>query len=140
MIEGMHVEWSYADELLTFRLHAPYRGWLALGFNTTNMLPGSHRVSAQVVGSGPDLAEQFVLGFADARSFSTLGAQSSVVHYAGQEDDSGTSFTFTLDTRIRDEFHHDLRPGKRIWLICAYSLTDDFSTPSIMQRHVEVQL
>jgi hypothetical protein len=140
IVEGMHVEWSYEGDFLTFQLHSPYPGWLALGFNTINALPGSHRINGQVVGKGPDLAEQFVLGFGDARSFSALGARSTVLSYEGHEDGNGTTFTFTLDTRIQDEFHHDLREGQRIWLICSYSLSDDFNTPSVMQRHVEVQL
>ncbi|RMF01580.1 MAG: hypothetical protein D6772_04590 [Bacteroidetes bacterium] len=140
IIEGMHVEWTYEGHLLTFKLRSPYQGWLALGFNSNNTLPGSHRVNGQVVSSGPDLAEQYVLGFGDARPLTALGAQNSVVDYHGDEDESGTSFEFTIDTSIRDEFHHDLRQGQRIWLICAYGLSDDFSTPSIMQRHVEVEL
>ncbi|PSR08429.1 MAG: hypothetical protein DA408_20555 [Bacteroidetes bacterium] len=140
VIDGMQVEWAYEGDLLTFKLHSPYQGWLALGFNPANDLINANLVMGAVAEENTRMEEFFVVGFDNQQSITSLGGQPAVQHYLGHEDASGTSFEFTIDTRVTDDFHYDLREGQRVWLICSYSMADDFGHYSIMRRHLEITL
>jgi len=70
----------------------------------------------------------------------SLGGQVAVKDYQGAEDAKGTSFQFSIDTSIQDDFHYDLSEGQKVWLICSYSMEDDFGHHSIMRRHLEISL
>lgn len=139
-IDGMHIEWDFDGSLLTFTMQSPYQGWLALGFNERNDFLHSHLVQANVTHESVNLREQYVVGYGQQESVSTLGGQEAIIKYFGQEDDAGTFLQFTIDTKIEDAFHYPLKEGGSIWLICAYSMADDFGTPSIMQRRIEIVL
>lgn len=140
VIEGMQVEWEYNGDLLTFKLHSPYQGWIGLGFNAANDIVNTNLIMGAVAGETIKLEEFYVLGVGNPQPISELGGQKTVQDYLGIEDATGTSFQFSIDTSLRDEFHYDLGEGQSIWLICAYSMEDDFGHHSIMRRHVEVKL
>jgi hypothetical protein len=140
VIEGMQVEWEYTGHLLTFKLHAPYQGWLALGFNEANAMVNTNLIMGAVAQENAQLEEFFVTSVGNPQPIHELGSKTVIDNYLGLEDSDGTSFQFTIDTQQQDDFHYDLSEGRKIWLICAYSMEDDFGHHSIMRRHVEVEL
>lgn len=140
VIEGMQVEWEYTGDLLTFRLHSPYQGWVGLGFNETNDIVNTNLVMGAVTEDRTQMEEFYVVGFGDPQPVVSLGGKLAVQAYEGVEDATGTSFQFTVDTSIQDDYHYDLRPGQKVWLICSYSMEDDFGHHSIMRRHLEIEL
>ena len=140
VIEGMQVEWAYEGDLLTFKLHSPYQGWVGLGFNANNDVVNSNLVMGAVAETGTEMEEFFVVGFGNPQPVKSLGGQVAVKDYQGAEDAKGTSFQFSIDTSIRDDFHYDLTEGQKVWLICSYSMEDDFGHHSIMRRHLEIRL
>ena len=140
VIEGMQVEWEYEGDEITFKLHSPYQGWLALGFNQQNAILNTNLVKGTVTADGPALQEYYVLGYGDHQPILQLGGTPAVQDYIGLETTDGTSFQFTMKTKTSDGFHYDLSEGKRVWLICSYSMEDDFGHHSIMQRHLEITL
>ena len=140
VIDGMDVAWEYDGDLLTFKLHSPYQGWVALGFNQANDIVNTNLVMGAVSEQGVAMEEFYVVSFGNPQPVASLGGHPAVQRYLGLEDASGTSFEFTIDTRSRDGFHYDLHEGQKVWLICAYSLADDFGHHSIMRRHLEITL
>ncbi|MEZ4983667.1 MAG: DOMON domain-containing protein [Saprospiraceae bacterium] len=140
VIEGMHVEWAFEGDLLTFKLHSPYQGWVSLGFNQHNDWVNSHLVMGAVDANGPIMEEFYVLGYGNFPEIAALGGQKAVEEYVGLEDMQGTSFEFTLRTAVDDGFHYNLQEGQTVWLICAYSMEDDFGHHSIMRRHLQITL
>lgn len=140
VIEGMQVEWEYEGDEITFKLHSPYQGWLALGFNQQNDIMNTNLVKGAVTAKGVELQEYFILGYGDHQSVQALGGQSAVQKFVGLENSDGTSFQFTMKTQLQDGFHYDLSPGQRVWIICSYSMEDDFGHHSVMQRHIEITL
>ncbi|MEL6656788.1 MAG: DOMON domain-containing protein [Bacteroidota bacterium] len=140
VIEGMQVEWEYEGDEITFKLHSPYQGWLALGFNQQNDIMNTNLVKGAVTTKGVELQEYFILGYGEPQSVEALGGQSAVQEFVGLENADGTSFQFTMKTQLQDGFHYDLSPGQRVWIICSYSMEDDFGHYSVMQRHIEITL
>lgn len=140
VIEGMQVEWEYEGDEITFKLHSPYQGWVALGFNQHNDILHTNLIKGAVLDNGPDLQEYFVLGYGDHQPVVQLGGTSAVEEFVGLENVDGTSFQFTMKTSVDDGFHYDLSEGQRVWIICSYSMKDDFGHHSIMQRHLEITL
>lgn len=139
-IDGMNVEWEFKDDLLKFRLHSPTQGWLSLGFNETNDVVNANLVMGAVAQEATKMEEFFVLGFGNSQPINSLGGDISVKDFLGYEDHSGTSFEFSIDPSVQDDFHYELKEGNKIWLICAYSLADEFDHHSIMRRHIEIEL
>ena len=140
VIEGMQVEWEYDGDEIIFKLHSPYQGWLALGFNQNNDVLKTNLVKGAVTANGPQLQEYYVLGYGDHQPIEVLGGQAAVQEFVGLESTDGTSFQFSMKTQMKDGFHYDLSPGQRVWIICSYSMEDDFGHHSIMQRHLEITL
>ena len=140
VIEGMQVEWTYEGDLLTFKLHSPYQGWVGLGFNTNNDIVNSNLVMGAVEETSTNMEEFFVVGFGNPQPVKMLGGQVAVKNYQGVEDAKGTSFQFSIDTSIKDDFHYDLTEGQKVWWICFYRMEDDFGHHSIMRRHLEISL
>lgn len=140
VIEGMQVEWEYTGDLLTFKLHAPYQGWVALGFNEANNIVNTNLIMGAVTPEQTQLEEFYVTSVGNPQPLNELGGQTAINHFVGLENNDGTSFQFTIDTRLQDDFHYNLSEGSKIWLICAYSMEDDFGHHSIMRRHIEVEL
>lgn len=140
VIEGMQVEWEFQGDEITFKLHSPYQGWLALGFNQHNDIINTNLIKGTVDDHGPLLQEYFVRGYGDHQPVEVLGGQRAVQDYVGLEDGDGTSFQFTMKTQMNDGFHYDLSEGQKVWIICSYSMADDFGHHSIMQRRLEITL
>lgn len=140
VIDGMQVEWAYEGDQLAFRLHSPYQGWVALGFNADNDIVGSNLVMGAVDGEGAWVEEFYVVGHGNQQPVRALGGEAAVSTFVGMENASGTSFHFAINTQIQDAYRYDLREGSKVWLICAYSMQDDFGHHAIMRRHVQVTL
>ena len=140
VVEGMQVEWEYEGDEITFKLHSPYQGWLALGFNQENDMINTNLVKGAVTTNGAELEEYFILGYGNHQSVQALGGQGAVLDFVGLESVAGTSFQFTMKTQLKDGFHYDLSPGQSVWIICSYSMADDFGHHSVMQRHLEITL
>lgn len=140
VIDGMQVEWAYEHDELTFKLHSPYQGWVALGFNTDNDIVGSNLVMGAVDDEGARVEEFYVVGHGNQQPVRELGGDAAVRTFLGMENAGGTSFHFAINTQIKDAYRYDLREGSQIWLICAYSMQDDFGHHAIMRRHVQVTL
>ncbi len=139
-IDGMNIEWEFEGNLLKFKLHSPTQGWLSLGFNESNNVVNANLVMGAVAEQNTQMEEFYVLGFGNSQPMEAIGGHTSVTDFLGFEDASGTSFQFTIDSDINDDFHYDLKEGNKIWLICSYSLSDEFEEHSIMRRHLEITL
>lgn len=139
-IDGMNVEWEFEGELLKFKLHSPTQGWLSLGFNETNNVVNANLVMGAVAEEDIKMEEFYVLGFGNPQPMNAIGGDISVKDFLGFEDASGTSFQFSIDPAVQDDFHYELKEGNKIWLICSYSLADEFDHHSIMRRHIEIEL
>lgn len=139
-VGGMVIQWKTKGDQIIFDVFAPTQGWVAVGFNDrndivhTNLIIGASNEGVSIV------EDQFVSGVGVHKPVTLFGGTSAIGNVNCFEDRSGTTLQFSLPVHKIDRLHYDLSPGTRIWLICAFSLEDDFNHHSIMRKHLEVRL
>lgn len=139
-VGGMAIHWQYREDLLLIEASAPDNGWLALGFNTTDNIVGAYLIMAGVNEGKPYLEEHFVTGFGEHHPLSKLGGQETAVLIEATESAGLTRVRFSLPVSKKDKFRCDLPPGTALFMICAYSMSDDLQHHSRMRKHLRVVL
>ncbi|MEL6917949.1 MAG: DOMON domain-containing protein [Bacteroidota bacterium] len=139
-VGGMEVGWEHKKDHITFTATAPDNGWVALGFNTEDHIVGSNLIMINVTEEEVQSQDLFVVSAGNPKPMHTLGAKSQILAYSGVEKNGKTTITFSLPTKTIDDYHLNLSEGQKIWLICAYSMEDDFSHHSRMRKHIQVVL
>ncbi|MEM9075697.1 MAG: DOMON domain-containing protein [Bacteroidota bacterium] len=136
----MTVSWKFNEEIIGFTASAPYEGWVALDFNTKNDIVGSNLIMVSVSNGKVKSEDFFVIGVGNPKPVNQLGSKPQVISASGSESAGKTQISFSMPTRALDKYHLDLQKGSKIWLICAFSMEDEFDHHSRMQEHVEVEL
>ncbi|MEO0473053.1 MAG: DOMON domain-containing protein [Bacteroidota bacterium] len=139
MVGDMSVQWVFIDDMIEFEIHSPLDGWVALGFNDADNIVGTNLIMANCRNNQPQLTDMYVVGFGDPRPVHKLGSQPQAQIIGGNKQ-QGTQIRFRIPQQSQDKYHFDLRKGQKIWLICAYSESEDLDHHSRMRRHVEVEL
>ncbi|TAI46894.1 DOMON domain-containing protein [Flagellimonas allohymeniacidonis] len=139
-VERMRISWEYQNDRVRFTASAPDDGWVALGFNGKNNIVGSNLIMVGVQGSKTTAEDFYVVSAGNPKPVATLGSKSQIEDITGEDKNGITTISFTLPIKAIDEYHKDLSAGKKLWLICAYSMEDDFDHHSRMRRHVQITL
>ncbi|MEM9361084.1 MAG: DOMON domain-containing protein [Bacteroidota bacterium] len=139
-VNQMDVSWTFKDNTITFDASAPDDGWIALGFNTKDDIVGSNLIMVNVIDGTVNSEDLFVVGVGNPKPVSQLGSQSQIIDASGGESSEKTWVSFSLPTDAVDKYHMDLKKGEKIWLICAFSMEDEFDHHSRMRKHVEIEL
>ncbi len=139
-VERMKVSWEHQGDMVTFTASAPDDGWVALGFNSKNDIVGSNLIMIGVKDTKITKEDFYVVSAGNPKPVGTLGSKSQIINPSGTDKNGITTITFSLPIKALDKHHFDLHKGKRLWLICAYSMEDEFDHHSRMRRHVEITL
>lgn len=139
-VERMQISWEHQGDQITFTATAPDDGWVALGFNTENNIVGSNLIIIGVNGDNVQAEDFYVVSAGNPKPIKSLGAKSQIKNYKGWEKQGKTTIAFSLPVKSNDDYHLDLKEGSKVWLICAYSMEDDFGHHSRMRRHIEITL
>ncbi|MEO1012075.1 MAG: DOMON domain-containing protein [Bacteroidota bacterium] len=139
-VGGMEITWHHSQDTITFTASAPDDGWIALGFHTENTIVGSNLIMIGVKGTVVTSEDFYVIGAGNPRPVDRLRSRNQIRNPSGHEDAHSTTVTFSIPTKALDKYHKNLAKGKKIWLICAYSMEDEFDHHSRMRKHVQVTL
>lgn len=137
---GMTVKWKFEDEHLIFYLNAPTNGWMAVGINESAGLPGTNLIMATILNGEILISDRYILAPGNHQSVAELGGVSSVSPLSGSEKQLESNLSFKIARGSVDRFHYELWPGKRIYLLMAFSQEDDFMHHSIMRTALEIAL
>ena len=140
-VGGMDITWKHSsNNTITFTATAPDDGWVALGFNDKDDIVNSNLIMVSVQDELTISEEFYVMGAGDPRPVYSVG--SSVQHKVmpGSENGEKTTISFSMPTTKIDDKHYSLQKGDTIWLICAYSMEDEFNHHSRMRKHVKITL
>lgn len=140
-VGGMDITWEYSDtNTITFTATAPDDGWVALGFNDNDDIVNSNLIMVSVQ-DGVIVSEEFyVIGLGDPKPIYAIGSSAQHKIIAGSENGEKTTISFTMPTVKADDRHYSLQKGDTIWLVCAYSMEDEFDHHSRMRKHVKITL
>ncbi len=139
-VERMKISWEFQQDHIRFTASAPDDGWVALGFNTKNNIVGSNLVMVGVKGSNATSEDFYVVSAGNPKPVASLGSKSQIADAEGEDKNGVTTISFSIPIKASDKYHKDLSKGQKIWLICAYSMEDEFDHHSRMRRHVQITL
>lgn len=138
----MKVSWSHDTDEVYFVVDSPGQGWVALGTNERNDIVGASLYMGGWDEGGDALyfSERYTVSPGKHHPKIDLGYAERVRSVDVTTTPSGTQLTFRLRAVPDTAQEHDLRAGSKIWLILAYSVSDDLGHHSRFRRHVEVTL
>lgn len=139
-VEKMEISWEFTEDHVEFTASAPEDGWIAIGFNSENNIVGSNLYMVNVTPTKVNAEDLFVVSVGNPKPVIALGSNSQITNYSGIETKEGTRVKFSLPRTAIDNYHFNLKEGQKIWLICAYSMEDEFDHHSRMRKHVHVTL
>lgn len=137
---GMTIQWKYSQNTIDFEVFAPTQGWVAIGFNETNQLKGTHLIMGTVKEGEVILSDRYIVGIGNHQPVEKLGGINHLYQPKGEENDKGTTLSFSIPIEAGDEFHWNLRENRPFSLLIAYSMEDDFSHHSRMRTAVDITL
>ena len=137
---GMKVSWTFDDDKIKFEVFAPTRGWVAIGFNEKNQLFGTNLIMGKIENKRVNISDQYIYGLGDHRPVEEVGGINHLSGLKGTEEAAGSTIQFFISKKAMDQFHFDLRLGKDIALLLAYSTEDDFDHHSTMRTSVIITL
>lgn len=137
---GMLVGWKVEGEKVSFRLTAPDQGWVAIGFNETPDLTGNYLLMGRVKEGKAELREFYVFAPGDYRPIDTHKKSLKISGVGGTESKNETQIEFSLDGSFSDQYRKAQQAGKEIYLLLAFSESDDFKHHSRMRTTVKIRL
>jgi DOMON domain len=139
-VNGMIIKWYAFNGSVTFEVSAPTTGWVSLGFNSKNDIVGTNLVMGASIDSKCKVEEHYVKSIGVHKNAETFGSSAVITNYSCIEFQNKTILKFTIPDKASDRFHYNLFVKQKIWLICAYSMEDDFDHHSIMRQQIEVEI
>ncbi len=139
----MTVSWTYEGEDILFTVTSPDNGWIVLGFNDENNIVGA---TLQLGGYRETTGKQYsserlTLAPGNHRAKVDLELPTRVTELeitTGRK--RGTVMRLRLPILPATSGEYDLRSGTDLWLILAYSVSDDLDHHSRFRRHIKVTL
>ena len=139
-VGGMKMGYLIEDDSIEFTLFGPTKGWVGIGFNSTNSIAKSDLILLTVQGSRAKHLDMYVRGVGNPLEDVRLGGSNDVIIQDFSEDEEGTTITFKMPLPSKDNYDYAHQLGESFWLIMAYSVSDDFGHHSHMRKHIPFKL
>ena len=141
-VGGMIVDWTFAGDQIQFELVAPDDGWVGLGFNSQNDIVGTHLFLFSQDGETQRHSELVVKGVGNPVPVEKLYGKEAALDFpfTVKEEGGKTYVSFSLQAKAYPQYRTALKEGTELWLICAFSESDDFDHHSRMRKHIRVKL
>jgi DOMON domain len=139
-VGGMQVFWHFEGDLLIIDATAPDRGWVAIGFNSSDDIVHTNLIMAGTADGKPYVSDRYVFGLGNHQSVESVGGSTAVNLLSASSNGNQTQIRFSISVQPTDRYHYALTPGTTLFLICAFSTEDDISHHSRMRQHVRVVL
>lgn len=127
MVGDMSLSWHFEGDYIRFRVFAPTRGWVAVGYGAVEKMKGANLWIGWVDGDRVTVEDHFGVSPYSHRSDSSLGGENQILDIRGSETDRGTEIEFTVPLVTGDPYDVPLTRGKSYRLILAYGDKDDLS-------------
>ena len=124
---GMTVKWKVEAASLDVIVHAPAKGWIAVGFDPETLMKGSEIVIGYVDSGGQTtIVDHYSDQLTSHKADVELGGTDDVTVISGEETDAGTTLHFSIPLNSGDKFDKTLTAGATHKMMLAYGATDDF--------------
>jgi len=135
---NMKVEFSLSQDTVRLLIEAPTTGWVAVGFNEKNDIVHTDLKMMRVVEGKGEVEDQYVQGPGIHPQDLEIGGAQDVYVSSASEMNGKTLLEIKIPSHTGDRFDFEVNKGESLWLILAYSVSDDFDQHSRWRRHFEV--
>ena len=132
--------WLPGNRQIQFTLSAPTNGWVALGLNTRNELTGTDLTMFSVQNGTPVLDDRYIVAPGNHQADVALGTENDLRLIDHTVTNQKTEITFERDAVTNDRHNMNLKPGKQIWVLLAYSTHPEFDHHSRKRIHKQIKL
>ncbi|MEM1221064.1 MAG: DOMON domain-containing protein [Bacteroidota bacterium] len=136
---GMELNYQKTKTGVRCAIAAPTTGWVAVGFNNRDDIISADLLQFNVQDGTVYGEDQYVQAAGKHPvDVSLPEGQNQIKNLEGREENGWTYISFELAWESADPFDFALRPQKPVWLILAYSNSDDFAHHSHLREHRSV--
>lgn len=136
---GMSLNYQKTNTEIKFEIAAPTTGWVAVGFNDRDAILHADLLQFKVEQGIVYGEDQYVQAMGvHPNDVSLPGGQNQIRNLKGREENGWTYISFDLAWESTDPNDFALRPQKPLWLLLAYSTSDDFAHHSRVRQHQSV--
>jgi len=137
---GMTITWTHQGERIDFEVFAPTQGWVAVGFNTCDRLPGTNLIMGKVENGTVTISDRYIVAVGEHQPVEKIGGRTHLSNLDGKENGLGTTIRFSIAVEALDALHHNLLENSTFTLLIAYSQADDFAHHSRMRTSVQITI
>lgn len=119
-VEQMSFSWTVNADALAVRLSAPTTGWLAIGFNPTDMMNNANIIIGYVKDGNVELSDDFGSGPTTHMPDDKRGGVSNVTVVGGGETGNTTTVEFSIPLNSGDVNDGVINPTADTKIILAY--------------------
>jgi hypothetical protein len=133
--EGFTLRWAtVAGDNLAVQLNAPTTGWVAVGFNPTQMMLNANIIIGYVESDTPELRDDFGWRSTSHEDDTVLGGTSDITVDGGFETGGSTEIHFTIPLNSGDSYDRALVAGESYPVILARSGNgqNNFTAPHVL--------
>lgn len=131
-VEGFTLRWAtVSGGNLSVELNAPTTGWVAVGFDPSQMMKDANIIIGYVSSGTPSIRDDFGVQFTSHAADTGLGGTDDVTVDGGFETGGSTEIHFTIPLNSMDMYDKELVPGSSYGIILARGANgqDDFTSP-----------
>jgi hypothetical protein len=137
---GVSFSWKFVSDQLICTVNAPASGWVAIGFNEKNQLKGTNLIMGSAEHGFFKMSDRYIVKTGDHQSVIALGEPESLSERDVTEQKNKTTMSFRINRVAKDNLHKNLNPGTKMYLLLAYSNSDDFDHHSSMRTSILITL
>ncbi|HRW78492.1 MAG TPA: DOMON domain-containing protein [Candidatus Sabulitectum sp.] len=131
-VDGFTLRWATVEgNNLAVQLNGPTTGWVAVGFDPTQMMLNANIIIGYVASGTPELRDDWGWQTTSHRDDTLLGGTSDLTVDGGFESGGSTEIHFTIPLDSGDAYDKALSPGGTYPIILARSADgqDNFTAP-----------
>ncbi|MBI3659628.1 hypothetical protein HY230_04055 [Candidatus Acetothermia bacterium] len=130
-VDGIQMDlyWSIQGDRIYVGLHAPGRGWVAIGFDPEGpIMQGADIVIGYVKDGKLFLQDSYANVPTGHQADTELGGRDDILEKAGSQSADGTVLEFSRKLDTGDKFDKPIRDGKPMAILMAYAEDADFTS------------
>jgi hypothetical protein len=141
-LKGFHLGWKVDGESLHVHLKTKTTGWVAVGFDPTNMMQDANLIIGYVKDGKLYARDDYGSGRVAHQPDIAGDGTSDIYDLAGAEKDGFTEFSFTMPMNSEDKRDRPLVEGKEYEIIMSRGPNgaDDFTTRHSVRVSTKIKL
>ncbi len=140
-LDKMSFEWRLNNKMIHIRLKAETKGWVAVGFNSTNSMKGANFVIGYVKRGKVRIQDSYGIRMNEHIRDIMNNGKDDIMDVSGKEEGTSTTLQFTIPLVSGDKNDKKIVPGLFTKILLAFGPDrDSFDTEHLFRTVLTVNL